>query len=191
MNYFQDIVALHKVLVLLCDSLPAEQRRVALIELLESWQFSREQAETLAWVVFFRNEASSAEHVLQNAKQLVGRWVRGSQTGQVVGLLQTSKETWQFNRDLTYENRLDSHEGYLSSSPYMSSYSRPRVAVSRGIWAPCDTPPAGRHERAEREVTLFMLPPDGYAHTRKIEWHASPYAEPTSFSTSGERFGRE
>ena len=64
-------------------------------------------------------------------------WIRSEQEGNVGGWLSTTKETWQFNDDLTYGHKIERYEQSISTGPFFqSSYSRPKMSLERGIWGP-------------------------------------------------------
>jgi hypothetical protein len=184
MNYFRDVSALHNVLGVLYEKLPAEARCAELSRLLEEWGFTPDQASLCASTVLCRNAEGSADWMATNAGHIVGSWVRGEQEGAVGSWLSTMKETWKFNVDLTYEHKIERYESSISTGPFFqSSYSRPTGSVQSGIWAPPDW--------IGDQLDLFVMSSDGFARQMRWEWIDNTNYDYRACSIDGQRFGRE
>jgi hypothetical protein len=185
MNYFHDLSALHRVLGVLYEQVPSEERRATLSRFLEKESgFTPEQASLFASTVLCRDAEGSADWVRTNAFHVNGSWVRGEQQGNVGSWLSTMKETWKFNIDLTYEHKIERYDSSISTGPFFqSSYSRPTGSVQTGIWAPPDW--------IRDQLDLFVMSSDGFARQMKLEWIDNSNCDYRACSIDGQRFGRE
>ena len=182
MNNFRDFSALHTVLRLAYEKVPPDARRASLAELLESWGFTKEQASLYASTVLCQNVESSADWAVTNGSRVLGSWVRGEQQG--TEWLNTMKETWKFDINLTYEHKIETYEGYTTPSwtSVQSTYSQPTVNVERGIWAPPDW--------IRDQLDLFVLPLNGRARSMTLEWIDNHRFNYRACSIDGNRFAR-
>ncbi len=185
MNYFRDLAGLHAALGMLYEKVPAEARRAELLQLLEEWGFTPDQAALYASTVLCRHVEASADWVRTNALHVSGgNWVRGEQQGNVGSWLSTMKETWTFNIDLTYEHKIERYEGSISTGPYFqSSYSRPTESVERGIWAPPDW--------IRDQLDLFVMSSGCFARQMKLEWVDNSNYNHRACSIDGQRFSSD
>lgn len=185
MNNFRDLSALHDVLRATYEKLPRDERRVGLAQALEDWGFTKEQASLYASTVLCKNSEGSADWVTTNGLHVMGSWVRGEQQGIATAWLNTMKETWKFDGDLTYEHKIEKYEGYTSPSwsVIQSSYSRPTVSVERGIWAPPD--------EILDQLKLFVMSSNGIARSMTLEWIENDNYNYRACSIDGNRFSRE
>ena len=111
---YRSVRALHTALRLAYEKVPPDARRARLAELLESWGFTKEQASLYASTVLCQNVESSADWAVTNGSRVLGSWVRGEQQG--TEWLNTMKETWKFDINLTYEHKIETYEGYTTPS---------------------------------------------------------------------------
>ena len=136
---FKDVSALRS---LLTDIHQAKQGRAGselLSEVLQrDLQFTAEQARRYSSWLLTRDADDSADCVYRNARKLIGTWSRGNSDGTAGNLVVSRTESWIFAEDLTYENKNESYEGYVS--PFGGGYSRPRSSSRGGLWAPSDHP---------------------------------------------------
>jgi hypothetical protein len=163
MNYFRDVSALHDLLAMLSEKEPAETRRAALSRFLEEWGFTPDQASLFASIVLDQNAEGSANSVMTNGTRISGSWILMEQEGNVGSWQSTMKETWLFNIDLTYEHKVESYDSTITTGPFFqSSFSRPKMSLQRGIWAPSDN--------ILDQLRLFVMSTEGYARMMMFEW---------------------
>lgn len=185
MNNFRDFSALHSVLRVEYEKVPRDARRADLAQALEGWGFTKEQASLYTSTVLCQNLEGSADWVTTNGLHVMGSWVRGEQQGVATAWLNTMKETWKFDDDLTYEHKIERYEGYTSppSQFIQSSYSRPTASVERGIWAPPDT--------ILDQLKLFVMSSNGRERSMALEWIENDKYNYRACSIDGKRFSRE
>jgi hypothetical protein len=135
---FRDLSALHGFLRSAYVKCAEGERRAAVVYALEKeFGFTTAQAELYTSTVLCQNAEGSADCVMTNGSRVTGSWVRGEQEGNVGGWLSTMKETWQFDIDLTHEHKIERYDSSILTGPFFqSSYSRPKMSLERGIWAP-------------------------------------------------------
>ena len=185
MDNFRDLSALHGLLRSAHEKCPAEERRAAFVYALKKeLGFTTAQAELYTSTVLCQNAEGSADCLMTNGLRVTGSWIRGEQEGNVGGWLSTMKETWKFNDDLTYEHKIERYDSSISTGPFFqSSYSRPKMSLERGIWAPPDT--------ILDELTLFAMSTDGFARSMTLEWIEKERYNYRACSIDGKRFSRE
>jgi hypothetical protein len=185
MDNFRDFSALHGVLRSAYENVPAEERRTVFANVLQQeLGFTTGQAQLYTSTVLCQNAEGSADWVTTNGLRVRGGWIRGEQEGNVGGWLSTMKETWQFNDDLTYGHKIERYEQSISTGPFFqSSYSRPKMSLERGIWAPPDT--------ILDELKLFVMSTDGFARSMTLEWIEKETYNYRACSIDGKRFSRE
>ena len=184
MNYFRDVSALHDLLAVLYEKEPAETRRARLSRFLEEWGFTPDQASLFASKVLDQNAEGSADSVMTNGMRVTGSWIRGEQEGNVGSWLSTVKETWQFDVDLTYEHKIERYDSSITTGPFFqSSYSRPKMSLERGIWAPSDN--------ILDQLTLFVMSTEGFARSMMLEWIEKETYNYRACTINMQRFGRE
>jgi len=164
MNYFDDVSALHRVLNVLYRDVPSDERRATLSRFLEKvFGFTPDQASLFASTVLDQDAEGSADWVRTNGLRVTGSWIRGEQEGNVGGWLSTMKETWQFDIDLTYEHKIERYDSSITTGPFFqSSYSRPKMSLECGVWAPSDN-------RLD-QLRLFVMSTEGFARPMMLEW---------------------
>jgi beta-lactamase class A len=140
MRHFGNIGKMCDLLLLISKELPGEAgREVFKRQVQEQFEFTPQQAEVYVATLLSRNSESSPDNAKTNAYALLGAWKRGEQTGNPLGWMKTVTETWDFRDDLSYEHKIESYAGAVTSGPFFqSSYSSPSSNVDRGIWAPSD-----------------------------------------------------
>jgi hypothetical protein len=89
-------------------------------------------------------------------------------------------ESWIFAEDLTYENRNESYEGYVS--PFGGGYSRPRSSSRGGLWAPSDHPSS--------PFSIITIADNGFCANQSVAWPDPTQANPRALDLEGVRFGR-
>ena len=188
MKYFSDVSMLHSVLRELYEKVSPDERRDTLANLLEdSAGFSPKHASLFASTVLIQNVQGSADFVILNTNRISDSWVRGEQDSGV-GLAmggRTTKETWKFNVNLTYEHKIETHEMYATTGPFFrSSFSQPSRRVEQGIWAPPDMV-------RDDDLDLFVMSSDGTARQMSIKWVTIGNAEHQGCFIDRQRFGRE
>jgi len=184
MNYFRDVSALHDLLAVLYEKEPAETRRARLSRFLEEWGFTPDQSSLFASTVLGQNAEGSADSVRTNGLRVTGSWIRGEQEGNVGSWLSTVKETWQFDVDLTYEHKIERYDSSITTGPFFqSSYSRPKMSLERGIWAPPDT--------TLDELKLFVMSTEGFARSMMLERIEKETYNYRACTINMQRFGRE
>ena len=184
MNYFRDVSALHDLLAVLYEKEPAETRRARLSRFLEEWGFTPDQASLFASKVLDQNAEGSADSVRTNGLRATGSWIRGEQEGNVGSWLSTVKETWKFEVDLTYEHKIERYDSSITTGPFFqSSYSRPKMSLERGIWAPSDN--------ILDQLTLFVMSTEGFARSMMLEWIEKETYNYRACTINMQRFGRE
>jgi len=182
--FFDDISALHHTLRVAYEQVPSEGRHAYLLQCLESWGLSKEQAQLCASNLLTQNVQGSADFARTNAMHVMGSWVRGEQEGAVGSWLSTMKETWKFNIDLTYVHKIERYESSISTGPFFqSSYSRPTTDSEWGVWAPPDT--------IVDQLKLFLMSSSRSARCMTFEWLDNRNGDYKAFSIVGNRFGRE
>jgi len=179
MNYFHDVSALHRVLGVLYRDVPSDERRATLSRFLEKvYGFTPDQASLFASTVLDQDAEGSADWVRTNGLRVTGSWIRGEQEGNVGGWLSTMKETWQFDIDLTYEHKIERYDSSITTGPFFqSSYSRPKMSLERGVWAPSDN-------RLD-QLKLFVMSTEGFARPMMLEW-----IEKAACTINMQKFGR-
>src|SRR5262249_4180587 len=111
MDNFRDLPALHGFLRSAYEKCRNEERLAAIVYALEKeYKFSTAQAELYTSTVLGQNAERSADDVRTNGLHVIGSWIRGEQEGNVGGWQSTTKETWQFDMDLTYEHRIERYD---------------------------------------------------------------------------------
>ena len=185
MKNFRDISALHDVLRAFYEKVAPETRCAVLSEALVGWGFTTDQASLFANTVLRQNKEGSADWVRSNALNLNGPWVRGEQQGMAAGWLNTMKETWRFDLDLTYQHKIEKYEGYSTGpSPFFqASYSRPSIDTERGIWAPPDT--------TDPQLAIFTMAQSGSVHILKFEWVDNANYDYRACLIDGNRFSKQ
>ena len=185
MENFRDLSALHGLVCSAYRKCGPEERHAAFVYALQKeLGFTTEQAELYTSTVLSQNAESFADCIMTNGSRVTGSWVRGEQQGNVGGWLSTMKETWQFNIDLTYEHKIERYDSSITTGPFFqSSYSRPKMSLERGIWAPSDT--------MSDELTLFAMSTDGFARSVMLEWIEKTTYNYRACSINGTRFTRE
>jgi len=182
MMNFKDISALCGVLSAAYNLGEGAVGRDAFSQLLcEQFEFNADQAKFYASTVLSLNSNGSADWVSMNAHKLAGKWVRGDSSGSAGNLVVTKTWIWQFNEDLTYENRYETYEGY--NSPFGDSYSRPTSQSEYGIWAPPD--------QLADEISIVAISTTGWCRPIKISWRGATQTIPSSCSVDGVVFGRQ
>lgn len=185
MDNFCDLSALHGLVRSAHEKCPAEERHAAFVYALKKeLGFTEAQAELYTSTVLCQNAEGSADCVMTNGSRVTGSWMRGEQEGNVGGWLSTMKETWQFNDDLTYEHRIERYDSSITTGPFFqSSYSRPKMSLERGIWAPPDT--------TLDELKLFVMSTEGFARSVMLEWIEKETYNYRACTINMQRFGRE
>jgi len=186
MDNFRDLTALHGFLRSIYENYPAEEeRRPAVVyELEKAFGFTAAQAELYTSTVLSQNAERSADDVRTNGFNVTGSWIWSDQGGNVGSWQSTSKETWQFVMDLTYEHTSERYDSSITTGPFFqSSYSGPKVSVERGIWAPPDT-------RLD-QLKLFVMSTDYFARAITLEWVDDETYNHRACSINGKRFTRE
>jgi hypothetical protein len=157
---------------------PAEFKRLVQ----EHFEFTPQQADVYVSTVMSRNLADSADNAKTNADALYGPWTRMQQTGNSPGWMKTVTETWHFRDNLTYEHKMESYAGAMTTGPFFqSSYSSPSINVDSGIWAPSD---AVRPEGVDVAIISFTAAPKRL-HCR---WAGPDGRLQTKFSIHGSIF---
>ena len=146
----------------------------------EKLEFTLQQAREYSATVLTRNSNGSADFVNMNAYKLVGKWSKGNSSGSAGNLVVTRTESWIFKEDLTYENKYESYEGYMS--PFGGGYSRPSSSSTFGIWAPCDV--------LASPISIITIDSNGFSHKRRIEWTEPDQSMPKGMLLNGERFAK-
>jgi hypothetical protein len=178
---FKNISALHAFLTNIHQKAQGQAARELLSTVLQrDLHFNAEQAQKYAFWVLARNSEHSAEVVSRNAEKLIGKWSVGSSNGSAGNLLVTRTESWIFARDLTYEYRRESYEGYVS--PFGGGYSRPSSSSKHGIWAPNDD--------VSSLISLVTIDQDGLCANRTIRWIDPAQTQPTAIELNNIRFGK-
>ena len=179
MNYFHDVSALHRALGVLYRDAPSDERRATLSRFLEKvYGFTPDQASLFASTVLDQDAEGSADWVRTNGLRVTGSWIRGEQEGNVGAWLSTMKETWHFYIDLTYEHKIERYDSSITTGPFFqSSYSRPKMSLERGIWAPSDN-------RLD-QLKLFVMSTEGFARPMMLEW-----SEKEACTINMQKFGR-
>ena len=183
MKFFRDVSTLHKTLREFEKF--GDARRALLVEVLEAWEFTSAQASLCVSTILEKNDEASADQVMTNGTHVIGSYVRGEQQGMPAAWLNSMKETWKFNDDLTFEHKIERYEGYVSPpSPYVqSSYARPTVSIDDGIWAPSDT--------TLDQLTLFVMSFKSIADSMSFEWIEKEKYNYEACSIGGKRFTYE
>ena len=101
MSNFRDLAALKHILEVAYQQAPGPAAQALFIGPFEEWGYTREQATLYSSVLFSKNDAGSAERVLQYVNELTGSWVNGAMQGSGTAYLKTMQETWEFRDDLT------------------------------------------------------------------------------------------
>ena len=181
--FFNDVSALHHTLRVAYEQVSSEERHAYLLQCLERWGFSNEQAQLCALNLLTQNVEGSADFAQTNAMHVIGSWVRGEQEGAVGSWLSTMKEVWKFNIDLTYVHRMEKYESNISTGPFFqSSYSRPRTDSEWGVWAPPDT--------TTDQLRLFLMSSSGSARYVTFERVDNRNCYYIACSVGGNRFAR-
>jgi hypothetical protein len=186
MDNWRDLSALHGLLRSAYQKYPAEEERRAAFAyaLKKELGFTTEQAELYTSTVLGQNAEGSADSVMTNGMRVTGSWIRGEQEGNVGSWLSTMKETWQFNIDLTYEHKVERYDSSITTGPFFqSSYSRPKISLERGIWAPSDN--------ILDQLTLFVMSTDRFARSMMLEWIEKETYNYRACTINMQRFGRE
>jgi hypothetical protein len=187
MRYFVDVAALRRFLDAAYKGAPGAAGQAQLVYVLESWDYSNEQATLCASVVLSQNDEGSAARVVQNIAELVGSWVRGTMQGSASTYLKTMQETWEFRDDLTYSHKYQSYEGGSAGvwPNFQTSYSKPSSSTEWGVWAPADwRDPNGK-------LFLVTISEGGRARRLEHRWtDNAPYYH-RGCSIDGEPFGRQ
>jgi len=185
MDNFRDLSALHGLVHSAYRNCTADERQAAFINALKKeLGFTTEQAELYTSTVLGQNTESYADCVMTNGSRVIGSWIRGEQEGNVGSWLSTMKETWQFKDDLTYEHKIERYDSSITTEPFFqSSYSRPKMSLERGIWAPSDT--------MLDELKLFVMSTDSFARSITLQWIEKETYNYRACSIDGKRFGRE
>jgi hypothetical protein len=185
MDNWRDLMALYGLLRTAYEKVQEGERRDVFTNVLQKQlEFPTSQAQLYTSIVLGQNTESSADWVKTNGLRVIGSWVRGEQQGNVGGWLSTMKETWQFNDNLTYARKIERYDQAITTGPFFqSSYSRPRISVEEGIWAPPDT--------TVDELKLFIMSTDGSARSMTFEWVEKEKYNYRACSINGQRFSRE
>ena len=164
MSYFHDVSALRRVVGVLYRDVPSDERRATLSRFLEEvYGFTPDQASLFASTVLDQNAQASADAVMTNGTRITGSWIISQQEGNVGSWQSTTRETWLFNIDLTYEHKVERYDSSITTGPsFQSSYSRPKMSLQRGIWAPSDN--------ILDQLRLFVMSTEGYARPMMFEW---------------------
>jgi hypothetical protein len=187
MRYFSDVAALRRFLEAVYKGAPGAAGQAQLVDLLERWDYSKEQATVCASVVLSQNNEGSAGRVAQNAAELVGSWVRGTMQGGGTAWLRTTQETWEFREDLTYSRKQQSYEGGSTGvwPNFQASYSKPSSSTEWGVWAP------GDWRDASGKLFLVTISEHGRARRLEHNWtDNAPYYH-SGCAIDGESFGRQ
>jgi hypothetical protein len=185
MDNFRDLSALHGLVRSAYRNCTTDERHTAFVYALQKeLGFSKDQADLYTSTVLGQNAESFADCIMTNGSRVVGSWIRGEQEGNVGGWLSTMKETWRFNLDLSYEHKIERYDSAVTIGPlFQSSYSRPKMSLERGIWAPPDT--------TNDELKLFAMSTDGEARCITVEWIEKETNNYRACSINGTRFTRE
>jgi len=185
MENFRDLSALHGLVRSAYRNRGPEERHAAFVYALQKeLGVTTGQAELYTSTMLSQNAESFADCIMTNGSRVTGSWVRGEQEGNVGGWLSTVKETWQFNTDLTYEHKIEGYDSSITTGPFFqSSYSRPKMSLERGIWAPSDT--------TRDQLTLFVMSNDGLARPVMLEWIEKATYNYRACSINATRFTRE
>jgi len=178
---FKDVSALRS---LLTDIHQAKQGRAGselLSEVLQrDLQFTAEQARRYSSWLLTRDADDSADCVYRNARKLIGTWSRGNSDGTAGNLVVSRTESWIFAEDLTYENKNESYEGYVS--PFGGGYSRPRSSSRGGLWAPSD--------HLASPFSIITIGENGFCANQAVAWPDPTQTSPRALDLDGVRFGR-
>ena len=185
MQHFRDFSGLHRTLRGIYEDVSPEGRRPVLTYTLQkAFGFTTAQAELYTSIVLSQDSEGSADCVRTNGLRVTGSWVRGEQEGNVGGWLSTMKETWQFDIDLTYEHKIERYDSSITTGPFFqSSYSRPKMSLERGIWAPSDN--------ILDQLTLFVMSTEGFARSMMLEWIEKETYNYRACTINMQRFSRE
>jgi hypothetical protein len=178
---FKDISALQSLLTEIYRARKGQAGQDLLSMILQrDLHFTSEQAHKYSTWVLTRDAEDSAECIARNACKLIGRWSRGSSDGSAGNLVVSRTESWIFGEDLTYENRNESYEGYVS--PFGGGYSRPRSSSNGGIWAPSDSPSS--------PFSIITIDANGRCASRTVEWMEPEQSFPSGLRLGGVHFGK-
>jgi len=185
MQHFRDFSGLHRTLRGIYEDVSPEGRRpVFTYALQKAFGFTTAQAELYTSIVLCQDSEGSADCVRTNGLRVTGSWIRGEQEGNVGGWLSTMKETWQFDIDLTYEHKIERYDSSITTGPFFqSSYSRPKMSLERGIWAPSDN--------ILDQLTLFVMSTEGFARSMMLEWIEKETYNYRACTINMQRFSRE
>ena len=185
MDNWRDLSALHGLLCSAYKNCLEEERHATFVDVLKKeLGFTEAQAELYTSTVLGQNAEGSADCVRTNGLRVTGSWVRGEQEGNVGGWLSTMKETWQFDIDLTYEHKIERYDSSITTGPFFqSSYSRPKMSLERGIWAPSDN--------ILDQLTLFVMSTEGFARSMMLEWIEKETYNYRACTINMQRFSRE
>jgi hypothetical protein len=178
---FTDVSALHSLLKKIYEVNQGKGGSQLLSTILQrDLQFTAEQSDRYSSSLLTRDADDSADCIYRNAYMLIGTWARGNSGGTAGNLVVSRTETWTFSEDLTYENKNESYEGYVS--PFGGGYSRPRSSSSGGIWASSDhrIPP----------FSLITIDADGKFTSRTVAWTEGTGGKPKALLMNGYTFGR-
>ena len=178
---FKDVSTLHSLLTDIYRETQGQAGRELLSTVLQrDLKFTAEQARKYSAWLLTRDAQDSADCVSRNAYKLIGKWSRGSSDGSAGNLVVSRTESWIFAEDLTYENRNESYEGYVS--PFGGGYSRPRSSSNGGIWAPSDHPSS--------PLSVITIDDNGLCTNQTVEWMQPDESNPRAVSLNGVRFGK-
>jgi hypothetical protein len=185
MSYFHDVSALHRVVGVLYRNVPSDERRAMLSRFLEEdCEFTPDQASLFASTVLDQNAEGSADAVMTNGTRIAGNWILSEQEGNVGSWQSTTRETWLFNIDLTYEHKIERYDSSITTGPFFqSSYSRPKMSLQRGIWAPSDN--------TLDQLRLFVMSTEGHARPMMFEWVEKEKYNFRACTINMQRFVRE
>ena len=140
MRHFANIGKMCDLLLLIGKELPGDAGREQFkLQVQEKFEFTPQQADVYVSTLLSQNSETSPDNARINADALLGAWKRGEQTGVPLGWMKTVTDTWDFRDDLSYEHKIESYAGAVTTGPFFqSSYSSPRSNVDRGFWAPSD-----------------------------------------------------
>jgi hypothetical protein len=186
MDNWRDLSALHGLLCSAYKNYPvAEERRAAFVGSLKKvLGFTDAQAELYTSTVLSQNQEGSADAVMTNGTRITGTWILSEQEGNVGSWQSTMRETWLFNIDLTYEHKIERYDSSITTGPFFqSSYSRPKMSLQRGIWAPSDN--------TLDQLRLFVMSTDGNARPMMFEWVEKERYNYRACTINMQRFVRE
>ena len=170
MKHFVDITALHDFLESIDECKGNEPGRNLLSqELQRQLEFSAEQANMYASVVYSKDSNGSGDWVNMNGAKLSGNWVHIDQFSSG-GFISNKTSTWEFNDDLTYQHKIEKYDSTFNPG-IVSNFSavvNPKPVVEYGIWAPSDS--------LDLNTRIVIISSSGYISILKIVWPDEGYS---------------